>query len=225
MIGSVGGQPVEAVSSNAVVCCSVKTFGLGDGFLLREFLSIRPEGTWSGFVADRFFLDIGPWELGEGPFFDLVFSVDVGWESGGDNRVWLGGSSTSDMSVRGQPVEAASSNAFVCSSVKTFSLRGSFLLREFLWIRPEGTWSGFIANRVFLNVGPWELGEGPFLDLIVLVDVGWEIGGDNGVWMGGSSTSDMPVSSESAWFDSSLISNGVGSSTLSDISTSSSSFM
>lgn len=64
--GSVEGLLVNAISSNAVVCCSVKSLVFLGGLFLLDFLRILPEETWSSFVDDRVFLDVGLWELYDG---------------------------------------------------------------------------------------------------------------------------------------------------------------
>lgn len=63
-VGSVEALLVNAISSNAVVCwsviyCSVKSLVFLGGLFLLDFLRILPEETWSSFVDDRVFLDVG----------------------------------------------------------------------------------------------------------------------------------------------------------------------
>ena len=58
----------------------------------------------------------------------------------------------------GLPVEAAFSNAVFCCSVKALAfLHGLFLL-ETLSILLEAAWLSFVEDRVFLDVGSWEVG-------------------------------------------------------------------
>lgn len=65
-VGSVEGLLVNAVSSNAVVRCSVKSLVFLGGLFLLDFLRILPEKTWSSIVDDRVFFDVGLWELDDG---------------------------------------------------------------------------------------------------------------------------------------------------------------